>query len=409
MVQAPHDTSHWYIAGKGGIVLRFENDESVSTTETVIDIRSRVESSCAECGLVGIAFHPDFPQTPRVYLAYTSIEHTLRGPNTHLSEFTSPDGGRTLDPDSERILIRIIKDGPHHHGGQILFGRDGYLYFAAGDGQGTLVDSSQVLNRLRGKMIRIDVNKTTGNALYGIPSDNPYASSTDLCYEDGTGPGACPEIWALGIRNPWRWTFDRETGDIWLGDVGQEAREEVNRIVRGGNYGWRCFEGTLRTSMTCDMPANPRPPIAEYDREHGRAVTGGYVYRGSKIPALYGRYVFADFVSGRIWDIPNDTQPTMLMTGGLETGLNISSFAEAPDGELYFLNLTAVSIESQAQAPREAVSRSNSPRPAASIRRIPRSLQADSFLTRRLQSLVGRCGEGALDRIARRPEHHDQS
>ncbi len=156
----------------------------------------------------------------------------------------------------------------------------------------------------------------------------------------GSGPQNCPEIYAWGLRNPWRWSFDRQTGEIWAGDVGESAIEEVDRVVRGGNYGWRCFEGTqTKTGIACETPVNPRPPIAEYSHTVGRAVTGGYVYRGKAIPALVGRYVFGDFVSGLIWDIPNDTQPTMTMTGGLESGLNISSFAEDIDGELYIANM----------------------------------------------------------------------
>jgi uncharacterized repeat protein (TIGR03806 family) len=189
-------------------------------------------------------------------------------------------------------------------------------------------------------MIRIDIRGTTGTALYRIPPDNPFADSTALCNVNGTGTQDCPEIYAWGLRNPWRWSFDRQTGDLWLGDVGKTDREEINRIVRGGNYGWRCWEGTVRQSeLPCTEPVNPRAPIAEYDHSLGQAVTGGYVYRGTAIPALVGRYVFGDFVSGRIWDIPGGTQPTITMSGGLETGLNISSFGEGHDGELYVVNM----------------------------------------------------------------------
>lgn len=340
MVQAPRDASRWYVASRVGTVRMFENRTDVSASSVVLDIDARVESSCAECGLLGIAFHPNFPATPRVYLTYTTMQYTDGGPDTHLSEFTSRDGGLTLDPDSERVILRINKPGINHHGGQIAFGPDGFLYFATGDGNVAAYDSAQRLNTLLGKMLRIDISGTTGSALYRIPSDNPLAASTQLCGVNGSGTENCPEIFAWGLRNPWRWSFDRENGDIWLGDVGRTAREEVNRIVRGGNYGWRCLEGTLSTTgMVCDTPANPRPPIAEYDRTFGRAITGGYVYRGTAIPALIGRYVFGDFVSGRIFDIPSDTQPTMLMTGGLESGLSISAFAQDSEGELYVVNI----------------------------------------------------------------------
>ena len=339
-LQAPGDASRWFVAGRLGVVRVFDNKEDVTAASLFVDIGPRVDSSCAECGLIGMAFHPDFPRTPRVYLTYTSMQHTLRGPDTHLSEFTSPDGGLTLNPNSERVILTIHKVGVNHHGGHIAFGPDGMLYFATGDGNGPQFDAAQRLSSLLGKFLRIDIRGTTGTALYRIPADNPFAASTTFCNVTGSGPQNCPEIYAWGFRNPWRWSFDRQTGEIWAGDVGESAIEEVDRVVRGGNYGWRCFEGTQPTTgFVCDTPVNPRPPVAEYSHTVGRAVTGGYVYRGRAIPALVGRYVFGDFVSERIWDIPNDTQPTMTMTGGLESGLNISSFAEDINGELYIANM----------------------------------------------------------------------
>lgn len=148
----------------------------------------------------------------------------------------------------------------------------------------------------------------------------------------------CPEIYASGFRNPWRWSFDRGTGDLWVGDVGQGAREEVNRVVRGGNYGWRCFEGTLQTSFPCGNEPNLLPPVAEYERSVGRSVTGGYVYRGTAIAGLAGQYVFGDFVDKRIYHIDANTPPTVQVTGGLDTTLSISSFGEGNDGELYVVD-----------------------------------------------------------------------
>jgi uncharacterized repeat protein (TIGR03806 family) len=342
LLQAPRDSSHWYVLERHGIARVFDNNENVATASVLLDITPRVESTCSECGLLGMAFHPDFPATPRVYVTYTSTQRTSTGPDTHLSEFTSPDGGLTLNPDSERILITINKPGVNHHGGHIAFGRDGFLYMSTGDGNGARVDAAQHLNSLLGKFLRIDIKGTTGAALYRIPPDNPFAASTELCNVNGSGTQKCPEVYAWGLRNPWRWSFDRQTGDIWEGDVGESTREEVNRIVRGGNYGWRCFEGTQRTptTNTCEEPENPRPPIAEYDHNVGRAVTGGYIYRGTANPALVGHYIFGDFASGLIWDISNGTQPTMTMTtaGGLATGFFIPSFGEGNDGELYVVN-----------------------------------------------------------------------
>ena len=205
----------------------------------------------------------------------------------------------------------------HHHGGNIIFGRDGFLYFGAGDGNSHAGTTRQDLKTLLGKVIRIDIRGTTGSALYRIPADNPFASSTAVCHVNGTAPQNCPEIWAWGFRNPWRWSFDRQTGDIWLGDVGESTIEEVNHVVRGGNYGWRCFEGT-RDTRGCGTPcAGDCCRRSPNTHALGQAVTGGYVYRGTAIPGLVGHYLFADFVSGRIWHIPNDTPPTVTDDEGL--------------------------------------------------------------------------------------------
>lgn len=347
LIQAPRDRSRWFVAERFGALKVFDNNPAVATSSMFLDIGARVESSCAECGLLGMAFHPNFPATPRVYVVYTSLVRTITGgPDTHLSEFTSPDGGLTLDPASERVIITIPKSSVHHHGGGISFGRDGYLYFATGDGNSLRRNDAQDLGSLLGKVLRIDIRSTTGSRLYSIPSDNPFAASNEMCHSNGASPGTgnCPEIWAWGLRNPWRWSFDRETGDLWLGDVGESNIEEVNRVVRGGNYGWRCFEGTNDRGQGCGTPVGPMlPPIAQYTHDYGQAVTGGYVYRGTAIPGLVGRYLFADFDSGRIWNIANDATPTIDLNAdaneGLVSGLNISSFAEDPDGELYVVSI----------------------------------------------------------------------
>jgi uncharacterized repeat protein (TIGR03806 family) len=348
MQQVPGDSSRWFVVEKLGFVRVFANDESVAATSDFINIASRVETTCAECGLLGMAFHPDFPATPLVYLSYTGLTRgtgALDGPDSVLSEFTSRDGGLTLDPASERIVLKINKESAHHHGGRIAFGPDGFLYLGVGDGNSYANDYAQNLRTLLGKIIRIDIRGTTGTALYRSPADNPFAANTTLCGVNGFGPQNCPEIYAWGFRNPWGWSFDRQTGELWVGDVGESEIEEVNRVRRGGNYGWRCFEGTRDISagwpsgQACAARTNLLPPVAEYSHTIGHAVTGGYVYRGTAIPGLVGRFLFGDFSSGLIWDIANDTQPTMTMTGGLETGFNISTFAEDNDGELYVVNM----------------------------------------------------------------------
>jgi uncharacterized repeat protein (TIGR03806 family) len=346
MMQVRGDSSRWFVVERRGTVRVFDNKPDVTAYSNFVDIGARVNSTCAECGLLGMAFHPDFPATPRVYLTYTSKDVSLRGPDTHLSEFTSTDGGLTLDPDSERVILNIHKESEHHHGGRIAFGSDGFLYMSVGDGGSWRLDNGQLLTTLLGKMLRIDIRGTTGSALYRIPVDNPFAGNT-LCNQNGgTGPQNCPEIYAWGFRNPWRWSFDRDTGDLWLGDVGEDQMEEFDRVQRGGNYGWRCMEGTLDISASPKFPTGGAcagktdllPPVVQFSHDTGHVAIGGVVYRGTKIPSLVGRYVFGSF-GGLMWDIPNDTQPTLTVTGGLQSGLQPSSFTEGNDGEIYITNI----------------------------------------------------------------------
>ena len=175
---------------------------------------------------------------------------------------------------------------------------------------------------------------------YGIPPTNPFAASNNRCNANGTSTNTqpCSEIFAIGLRNPWRWSFDRATAQLWVGDVGQGAMEEVDRVDLGGNYGWRCFEGTRDTGLGCGMPGPTSFPVAEYGRSVGASVTGGYVYRGTRFPGLVGRYIFADFVSGTIFSIDATAQGTLQMTAGFSSGLSISSFGQGLDGELFVVD-----------------------------------------------------------------------
>jgi len=346
MTQIPSDSSRWFTVERFGTIRTFANDQAVTTTSMFLDITARVDSACAECGLFSIAFHPDWPATPRAYVTYTSKTRNLAGPNTHLSEFTSNDGGLTLDPDSERIVLDLYKDTEHHHAGRLNFGADHLLYMSTGDGNSWKVDKGQLMTTLLGKMLRIDIRSTTGSALYSIPADNPFVGNTLCNLNGGTGPQSCPEIFAWGFRNPWQWNFDRGTGDIWLGDVGESDIEEVNLVKKGGNYGWRCREGTIDisgdkrwpTGGGCVGKTDLNPPIAQFTHEVGHVVIGGVVYRGTAIPSLVGRYVFGSF-GGFIWNIPNDTKPTLNMTAEFQSGLKPSSFTEGNDGEIYFTNI----------------------------------------------------------------------
>jgi glucose/arabinose dehydrogenase len=259
---------------------------------------------------------------------------------TRISEFRlEVSGNLDTAPSNERILLTINQPEGNHNGGHLAFGPDGFLYIGMGDGGGAndqhgAFGNAQLMTTLLGKMLRIDVTPASG---YGIPSDNRFVGNA-TCHTNGTGSDPCPEIYASGFRNPWRWSFDRDTDVLWLGDVGQGALEEIDRVTLRGNYGWRCLEGTQATGLACGTEPALIPPVAEYGRSEGAAVTGGYVYRGSAIPGLRGRYVFGDFVSGQLWHIAADTQPTMRMTAGFSTGLNISSFAEDVAGEVYVVD-----------------------------------------------------------------------
>ena len=341
ILQAPGDSTRWFVVEQAGQVRVFDNDPAVTAALLFVNIDGldRVTSG-GEAGLLGMAFHPDFPADPRVYLFYSHTDASL-GLVSRLSVFSLSAAGFTLDPDSEQVLLTIEKpmEATNHNGGGIAFGRDGFLYIGVGDGGGGndqhgTIGNGQLLTTLLGKMLRIDVDGTP----YGIPTTNPFAASTTLCGTGGTGSQRCPEIFAIGFRNPWRWSFDRATGQLWVADVGQNALEEVDRVTLGGNYGWRCFEGTNNTGLDCGSPSNPLPPVAQYGRGVGRSTTGGYVYRGTAIPPLVGRYVFGDFATGRIFNIAENTQPTLTLTGGFASGRNISSFGEDIDGELYVVD-----------------------------------------------------------------------
>jgi uncharacterized repeat protein (TIGR03806 family) len=333
MLQAPGDASRWFIVEQAGAVRKFDVANPVAAT--FVDITARVRSG-GEMGLLGMAFHPRFPADPRAFLSYTTGSTQLV---SRISAFVTRDGGATLDPASEQVLLTVNQPEENHNGGNIAFGPDGYLYIGFGDGGGGgdqhgNPGNGQSLTTMLGKMLRIDVDV---GAPYGIPATNPFAQQA-LCPASGRASGECPEIYAWGLRNPWRWSFDRATGELWVADVGQGAWEEVDMVNSGGNYGWRCREGA-HDYDTSGCGGGLIDPVAEYDHTFGVSITGGYVYRGSQSTALAGRYLFGDFGSGRIWawiaeNATTPRQPTQL----LDSDLSISSFGEGNDGELYLVN-----------------------------------------------------------------------
>ena len=348
LLHPPGDFSQWFVVEQAGRILRFDNSSSTSTVSDFIDIRSSsdpidVKSDHSETGLLGMAFHPDYGSGNWfVYLNYM-IDGGSAGADyfSVVSRFESKDNGITLDATDSVELLRIDQPFTNHNGGHLEFGPDGYLYIALGDGGagGDPGDRSQNMSNLFGNVLRIDVD---GGSPYGIPVDNPFAGNA-FC-NDGEGIAACPEIFASGLRNPWKFSFDDATGQLWLGDVGQDAVEEINLVELGGNYGWRCKEGSQIFDPSGNCPAGLIDPVIEYSHSVGNSVTGGLVYRGTLIPELSGRYVFADYAQGKIFASTSDGIGGYDYEQLLDTPHFISAFANEQNGELLYLNYGAGEI-----------------------------------------------------------------
>jgi glucose/arabinose dehydrogenase len=315
------------IPGAGGDAVVLTQDGVIYRTTLASDAEPSVFLDLSEKiipdrgneeGLLGLAFAPDYAAAGgEVYIYYTAGDPR----RSVISRF---DATAAADPASEHVVLEVPQPFANHNGGQMVFGPDdGMLYIALGDGgsRGDPQGNGQNTNVILGKILRIDVSGDT----YTIPPDNPFAQ--------GGGRG---EVWAYGLRNPWRFTFDRETGDIWAGDVGQNAFEEIDRIERGGNYGWNILEGNSCFATDDCSTEGLIAPRAVYGREGGNcSVTGGYVYRGASMPELNGWYVYGDFCSGRVWALntADNSDPIVLM----DSEKAISSFAEDTDGELYLV------------------------------------------------------------------------
>lgn len=326
MVTAPPDGSgRLFIVEQGGTIRIARNGQLLP--QPFLDISSSVVSG-GERGLLGMAFHPRYAENGRFFVMYTARGD---GENTVARYQVSSDPNRA-DPNSATTLLSIEDFASNHNAGMLAFGPDGYLYVGTGDGGGANDPQRTAQDRgaWLGKMLRLDVD---GGEPYAVPRDNPFV---------GQG-NARPEIWAYGLRNPWRYSFDRETGDLWIADVGQNQVEEINRQPtgsRGGeNYGWPVMEGLrcLRGD-SCDR-SGLTLPVVEYGRDEGQSITGGFVYRGQGYPSLTGAYLFADFVSGRIWSLHQGADGRWVRTELLDTDLGISSFGEDQDGELYVTDL----------------------------------------------------------------------
>lgn len=339
MIEHPEEAERWYIVEQEGRIIEARKGKTGWGFKTFADLREKIESGPSEAGLLGMAFHPRFKTNPYLFLSYTRKGGGLLSGKalvSVVSRFLITVDNR-LDPGSETLLLALNQPYSNHNGGHILFGPDGLLYIGFGDGgwAGDPHEHAQNTNTWLGTILRIDPDTQIP---YGIPPDNPFAQG-----------GGRPEIYAWGLRNPWRFSFDSQNGTLWAGDVGQDRIEEIDRIKKGKNYGWdrkegsRCYE-----QEPCDDP-RLTDPVAEYDHTSGCSVTGGYVYRGKSLPFLKGMYLYGDFCTGTIWMLDTATlrAPQLL----LKSEKSISSFATDRTGELYLIDYESGQIFRLVSAP----------------------------------------------------------
>jgi hypothetical protein len=334
-------TGRLFIVEQAGRIRIYDMTTRTLLATPFLDIDPLVVSG-GEQGLLGLAFHPDYPDNGQFFVNYTRNGSPLD--RTVIARYTvSATDPNVADPGSAVVLMEIDQDFGNHNGGNLLFGPDGYLYIGMGDGGsgGDPLNRAQDLGSLLGKMLRIDVDGTPPDepndlcgispASYGIPPDNPFVGSE----------GTCDEIWSYGLRNPWRFSFDRQTGDLFIGDVGQGSLEEVDfqpvTSAGGENWGWSCMEGTSSPGFNPCVGSPPLPPIYEYSHSLGCSITGGYVYRGP-IASLRGTYIMGDYCSGRIW-FGVGGGASWTFTQWADTTHSIASFGEDEVGNVYLANL----------------------------------------------------------------------
>ncbi|HSE84472.1 MAG TPA: PQQ-dependent sugar dehydrogenase [Thermodesulfobacteriota bacterium] len=312
-----------FVVEKAGRIKIIKDGKVLS--KPFLDIVSRVGSRGSEQGLLSVVFHPGYSQSGRFFVNYTNLDG-----NTVVSEYRVTDNPDIADKGSERIIITIEQPARNHNGGQLQFGPDSYLYIGMGDGGRGGKDNAQSKQVLLGKMLRIDVNS---GKPYGIPENNPFIGET----------GTRPEIWAYGLRNPWRFSFDRSTGDMYIADVGEYDWEEIDFQPAGSkggeNYGWDLLEGF----HAFELPEGYNKglltmPVVEYDHGLGCSVTGGYVYRGKSFPSISGTYFFSDYCSGLIWGLRKTSERGWEWAEFLDSSYSVSSFGQDESGEIYVLD-----------------------------------------------------------------------
>lgn len=325
---SPDGSNRLFVVEQGGTIHIIQNGALVPAP--FLDISGKITTG-GEMGLLGLTFHPQFTQNGKFYVNYV---RTVAGQiQSVIAEYAvSAANPNQADPTSERILLTVDQVGNfnNHKAGQLAFGPDGFLYFGLGDGgsEGDPFGNGQNTQTLLGKMMRIDVNTTSPGLQYGIPPDNPFV-----------GGGGLPEIYAIGFRNPWRFSFDRASGRLFVGDVGQDKFEEVDIVQKGQNYGWNTMEAThcFNPSSNCNMTGLTLP-IAEIPHPEGEAVLGGFIYHGSALASLQGQYIFGD-LNGKIWALQEGPPNTFTRSLLMDSGLSLSSFGQDESSELYVVDI----------------------------------------------------------------------
>lgn len=329
-LEQPGDNSgRLFVVEQGGTIRIIQNGTLLPTP--FLDISSKVIVQ-DEMGLLGVTFHPSFATNGKFYVNY--VRNNAGQFQSVISEFTVAAGNpNQADPASERMLLVVnqVNNFPNHKAGELAFGSDGFLYFGLGDGggEGDPLGHGQNTQILLGKMLRIDVNSTSPGKQYAIPPDNPFVAG-----------GGLPEIYAFGFRNPYRFSFDRPSGRLFVGDVGQNSFEEVDIVQKGGNYGWNIMEGNhcFNPPTNCNMTGLSLP-IVEISHPEAEAVIGGFVYHGTALSGMQGRYVFGD-LNGKIWDLTEDPPNTFTRTQIATENFSISSLGQDAAGELYVVDIS---------------------------------------------------------------------
>jgi glucose/arabinose dehydrogenase len=404
---AGDNTNRVFVVEQRGVIYVFNNDSTTAAKTTFLDIQNKVDDSGNEEGLLGLTFHPDYQNNGYFYVNYTA-----NNPNrTVIARYNvSTTNPNTADPNSELVIMTIPKPFSNHNAGQLAFGpNDGYLYITTGDGGsgGDPQGNGQNRQTLLGSILRIDVDNPAPDTTYSIPLTNPFY---------GNIQGYKEEIYAYGLRNPWRMSFDPVTGWLWAADVGQNAWEEVDIIESGKNYGWNVMEGLhcFNPPAGCDTTGLTLP-LWEYSHSLGNSVTGGYVYRGPGVPQLVGKYIYADFGSGRIWALAYDGTNPPLNTQLMDTQLLIASFGVDQQNELYicafdgkiyrFKPVATGSSYPPRSLPQTFELGQNYPNPFNPITEIPYRLQQSAKVTINIFDSNGKLVKTLLDSVVTPGEH----